>query len=116
MSSLIKERAATAARVTGFWSTILIASAVLAACGGGGGGGKSNPPPTGGQQTPPPPPPANVAPVASAGSDTSIELPTDSADLKGSATDDGLPSGSTITYKWTVMSGPSGPGGSPGVV
>ncbi|MDY6949097.1 MAG: serine hydrolase [Pseudomonadota bacterium] len=78
----------------------------LAACGGGGGGGGSGD--GGGAQQPPPspPPPANVAPTVQAGTDQTIELPVNSANLSGSATDDS--STSTLTYTWSATSGPSG--------
>jgi CubicO group peptidase (beta-lactamase class C family) len=45
---------------------------------------------------------ANAAPVVSAGADQSIELPTSTATVTGSATDDGLPANSTLTYAWTA--------------
>lgn len=47
----------------------------------------------------------NTAPVAHAGTDVAITLPA-SAALSGSATDDGLPSGSASTYAWSKVSGP----------
>jgi CubicO group peptidase (beta-lactamase class C family) len=54
--------------------------------------------------------------VVTTGPDVTFALPTDNAELNGSATDDGLPAGSTLTYTWEVVNGPSGPNGSPGVV
>src|SRR5262245_56960750 len=57
----------------------------LAACGGGGGGGSDAP------SQPSNPAPTNNAPTAQAGADQTITLPTNSAQLQGSATDDGLP-------------------------
>jgi CubicO group peptidase (beta-lactamase class C family) len=63
----------------------------LSACGGGGGGGGG-----GGQQQ------TNVAPTVQAGSDQTITLPTNSVQLQGSATDDGLPTGSTLAYTWSA--------------
>ena len=45
---------------------------------------------------------ANVAPVVSAGVDKTVELPTNTATVTGSATDDGLPANSTLTYAWTA--------------
>ena len=48
---------------------------------------------------------ANLPPVVNAGADQTITLPA-SATLAGSATDDGLPMGSTITKSWTVFNGP----------
>ncbi len=86
-----------------------------AACGRVGGSdrdgapGPANPPPG-----TPPSAPTNSAPVANAGPNLIIELPTDSATLSGSATDDSLPT-SVINYTWEYVSGPLGPGNSPGV-
>lgn len=48
---------------------------------------------------------ANVAPVVSAGPDQTIALSA-SAALSGTVSDDGLPSGSTLTTTWTKVSGP----------
>src|SRR5262249_42940385 len=47
----------------------------------------------------------NQAPVVSAGPNQTIALPA-SASLRGTATDDGLPSGSTVAVSWTKVSGP----------
>jgi Bacterial Ig domain len=47
----------------------------------------------------------NQAPDAGAGADTSVTLPA-SVNLVGTATDDGLPSGSTLTTTWSKVSGP----------
>ncbi|WP_256757033.1 DUF5695 domain-containing protein [Cohnella sp. WQ 127256] len=49
-------------------------------------------------------PPANTAPVVSAGSNATFTLPASIA-LVGTATDDGLPSG-TLTTTWSLQSGP----------
>jgi hypothetical protein len=49
--------------------------------------------------------PENHAPTANAGADQSVTLP-DSANLNGSASDDGFPAGSTLTTTWTKVSGP----------
>jgi RHS repeat-associated protein len=51
------------------------------------------------------PAPSNQPPVVSAGPNQSVSLP-DAATLRGSATDDGLPSGSSLTYSWSEVSGP----------
>ena len=51
-----------------------------------------------------PEPPENQAPVVNAGTDQTITLP-DTASLAGSATDDGLPAGSSVTLLWSVESG-----------
>jgi CubicO group peptidase (beta-lactamase class C family) len=77
----------------GVWFAIgtLIA---LSACGGGGGGGGGNPAPAN--------PPANRAPTVNAGSDQTIQLPTNSVQVTGTASD---PDNNTLTYAWT---GPSG--------
>ena len=48
---------------------------------------------------------ANQPPVVSAGPDQTITLPA-SANLGGSATDDGVPAGGTLTVSWTKVSGP----------
>jgi PKD repeat protein len=47
----------------------------------------------------------NTKPVVNAGPDQTITLPA-SATLAGSATDDGLPTGSTLTKSWSTVSGP----------
>lgn len=49
--------------------------------------------------------PTNQAPTANAGADQTITLPA-SASLLGSASDDGLPSGSNLVTTWTMVSGP----------
>jgi PKD repeat protein len=49
-------------------------------------------------------PPSNESPVANAGADQSITLPS-TASLSGTATDDGLPS-DTLTTTWSKVSGP----------
>lgn len=69
----------------------------IAACGGGGGGGGGTSAAV--QQS------QNAAPKVQAGTDQTIELPTASAQLTGSATDD---ASQTLTYSWTATSGPSG--------
>jgi predicted esterase len=48
----------------------------------------------------------NQAPVAQAGADTTITLPTSIVSLQGSVTDDGLPTGATVTRTWSKFSGP----------
>jgi RHS repeat-associated protein len=45
------------------------------------------------------------APVVAASGDSLVTLPA-SANLTATASDDGLPTGSTLTYGWTVVSGP----------
>src|SRR5204863_9181846 len=52
--------------------------------------------------------PGNAAPVVNAGADQSIDF-SQPAILAGSATDDGLPAGSALTYQWSVA------GNAPGV-
>ena len=49
--------------------------------------------------------PANQAPQVNAGPDQTVTLP-NAAALTGSSTDDGLPAGSTLTFNWSVVSGP----------
>ncbi len=53
-----------------------------------------------------PPPPVNRPPTADAGPTHTITLPTDTVALEGAASDDGLPTGSTLTSVWTKVSGP----------
>jgi poly(3-hydroxybutyrate) depolymerase len=50
------------------------------------------------------PPPTNVPPVANAGSDITITLPTNFVALNGSGND---PDGSIASYQWTKISGPA---------
>lgn len=52
-------------------------------------------------------PPANKAPVALAGNDVNLTLPTNSTSINGNASND--PDGSIVTYSWTIISGPSQP-------
>jgi hypothetical protein len=47
----------------------------------------------------------NTAPIVNAGNPQTINLPA-SANLAGTASDDGLPSGSTLTTTWSKFSGP----------
>jgi RHS repeat-associated protein len=54
-----------------------------------------------------PPPPINRPPAANAGPDQAITLPTDSVSLSGTATDDGLPVGSALSFAWRKVSGPA---------
>ncbi|WP_227013992.1 DUF5695 domain-containing protein [Paenibacillus psychroresistens] len=49
--------------------------------------------------------PVNQAPVVSAGSASTSTLPA-AVTLSGTATDDGLPTGSTLTKTWSLQSGP----------
>jgi RHS repeat-associated protein len=49
---------------------------------------------------------ANATPVVNAGPDRTLTLPTNSLTLNGTATDDGLPIGSTLTIKWSVVLSP----------
>ena len=49
---------------------------------------------------------ANLPPVVKVGPDQTITLPVNTAALTGTATDDGLPFGSTLTFQWTKLSGP----------
>jgi hypothetical protein len=51
------------------------------------------------------PPTSNVAPVANAGSDITITLPTNSVTLDGAASRDS--DGTIVTYAWTKVGGPS---------
>ena len=70
---------------------------------------------TGGSTTPPPPPPpppppttTNQPPVARAGNDVTITLPTNSTTLNASASSDA--DGSILKYEWKQVSGPSNAG------
>jgi len=54
---------------------------------------------------PPPPPITNQAPVVNAGPDQVVLFPTP-AILNGTASDDGLPTGSTLAVTWTKFNGP----------
>jgi CubicO group peptidase (beta-lactamase class C family) len=116
MSSLSIGRDAAGARTLRVWSTATLATFILAACGGGGGDSAAPPPQNPPPQNPPPSAPTNAAPTASAGADVSVALPTDTAALSGTATDDGLPANSTLSYTWEFVTGPSGPNNSPGAV
>ena len=49
--------------------------------------------------------PSNAAPQVGAGPDRNVTLP-NAASLAGTALDDGLPSGSTLSVTWTKISGP----------
>lgn len=51
------------------------------------------------------PPPTNTAPSVNAGSDQTVTMP-DSASLDGTVSDDGLPSGSSVSTTWSQVSGP----------
>lgn len=53
-----------------------------------------------------PPPPINRPPTVDAGAAQTITLPTNTVNLNGSASDDGLPQGSTLTVSWSKVSGP----------
>ncbi|MDC8829624.1 PKD domain-containing protein [Alteromonas gilva] len=79
------------------WSpmlTVALAVSFLTACGGGGGGGSTTPRVNN-------PPPANVAPVANAGSDQSVDELT-LVTLSGSGTDS---DGSISSYAWSQLAG-----------
>ena len=52
----------------------------------------------------PVPPPANVPPVANAGADQTITLPTSSVTLNGTGSSD--PDGTISSYSWTKIGGP----------
>ncbi|MEK7507868.1 MAG: Ig-like domain-containing protein, partial [Patescibacteria group bacterium] len=47
----------------------------------------------------------NQPPTVNSGADRTITLPTNSVSLAGTATDDGLPAGSTLTTTWSRVSG-----------
>ncbi len=50
----------------------------------------------------------NRPPEASAGPSLRLTLPVRTATLRGSATDDGMPAGSTLGFTWSQVSGPQG--------
>lgn len=56
---------------------------------------------------PPATPTVNQPPVVSAGANQTITLPTNIVTLNGTATDDGLPTGSVLTFNWNQVSGPA---------
>src|SRR5689334_17911829 len=114
MISFSGQRTAACARTLTRLAIPLLAAFIAGCAAATGGGTDSTSAPISDSGPPPPPPPTNTAPVANAGTDLTIELPTDSATLSGSATDDGLP-GSALTYQWEWLTGPSGPLNSPGV-
>ena len=51
--------------------------------------------------------PTNQAPIVNAGPDATVTLPSP-ANLAGTASDDGLPAGSTLSVLWSVQDKPSG--------
>src|SRR6185436_14290343 len=51
------------------------------------------------------PPPPNLAPTVNAGAGQTITHPA-GANLQGTASDDGLPNGSSLTVSWSKVSGP----------
>ncbi len=50
--------------------------------------------------------PVNLPPVVHAGPDLTIVLPNNQVVLNATATDDGLPTGSTLSVAWSLVSGP----------
>ncbi|HZB47296.1 MAG TPA: putative Ig domain-containing protein, partial [Pyrinomonadaceae bacterium] len=52
------------------------------------------------------PEPANLAPTVNAGADQLVNPPATTATLSGTVTDDGKPTGGSLTYAWTKVSGP----------
>jgi hypothetical protein len=53
--------------------------------------------------------PENHAPVVNAGQSRTVSLPDGATQLNGSATDDGLPAGSSLTVSWGMQLGPATP-------
>lgn len=72
--------------------------ASLAACGGGGGGSSSTSTPP-----PPPPPPANIAPAASLSAEATV---VEGLPFTLDASDSSDADGDTLTYSYSVISGP----------
>ena len=121
-------REARGTRVVAVSSTVL-ASILLAACEGPpviinpgenpvslAPTPKPTPTPTPTSTPTPTPVPMNAAPIADAGIAPSPTLPVDTVTFNGTATDDGLPAGGTLNYTWEYVSGPVGPGNSPGAI
>ena len=54
-------------------------------------------------------PPTNQAPLVNAGADHMVTLPASDVALSGAANDDGLPAGNGLTFRWSVISGPTVP-------
>jgi ribosomal protein L14 len=54
----------------------------------------------------PAPLPPNIPPVANAGNDTTVTLPSNGVQLSGAASSD--PDGGIVSYSWNTVSGPSG--------
>ncbi|HEX6623913.1 MAG TPA: RHS repeat-associated core domain-containing protein [Pyrinomonadaceae bacterium] len=52
------------------------------------------------------PEPPNLAPTVNAGADQLVNPPETTATLSGTVTDDGKPTGGSLTYAWTKVSGP----------
>ncbi|MDH5647729.1 MAG: PKD domain-containing protein, partial [Candidatus Heimdallarchaeota archaeon] len=52
--------------------------------------------------------PGNTPPVVSAGPDQTLTLPDVQASLSGTVTDDGLPTGSSLSIEWSHVAGPEG--------
>jgi len=53
------------------------------------------------------PNPGNQPPVVNAGADQTVIAPSATLTLTGTASDDGLPAGSSLTYQWSQLSGPA---------
>ncbi|HEX7152041.1 MAG TPA: PKD domain-containing protein [Thermoanaerobaculia bacterium] len=53
-----------------------------------------------------PPPPINRPPSVVAGANQTTTLPSDTIQLEGTVSDDGLPTGTTLSVQWTKVSGP----------
>jgi RHS repeat-associated protein len=60
--------------------------------------------------------PANQAPKVDLGPDFTLDLPTNSVTLTPQVSDDSLPAGSTLTYQWSLASGPTASDGTPATV
>ena len=77
----IRTRTHLSARSVALTLLVVILGGLLAACGEAAGGAGATTP------TPTPPAQVNQAPTVQAGTDQTIQLPTDSVTLSGSATD-----------------------------
>jgi CubicO group peptidase (beta-lactamase class C family) len=112
MSRLSSERPESGARIPIAGAAAVIVSVLLSACAGPVSSvsevGIDAPP-----VTQAPPAATNAAPVVTT-SNVSVELPTDHTNLSGSAIDDGLPAGSSLSFTWELVNGPSGLNNGPG--
>ena len=115
MSRISSECAQPGPRIPLAWAAVTV-TALLSACAGP----VSSVSTTASAAPPvleaPPPAATNAAPVVMTGNNLSVELPTDHTSLSGSAIDDGLPNGSSLSFTWELVNGPPGPNNGPGAM